>query len=580
MTAELSLDRTQLRSYAWGQHRDQAGMTRRAFLKAEGYTDEDLSKPIIGICNTWSELNPCNIHLRQVAEAVKRGVWQAGGFPLEFNTLSLNEVFWAPTTMLYRNLLAIETEEALRAQPLDAVVLLASCDKTVPAQLMAAASANIPAIMVTGGPLLSGRYRGEDIGVSTDLYRYWNEYRAGNITEEDLAELENSMCPSCGHCTIMGTASTMASMAEALGMMLPGGAAIPAVDARRYQFAEASGRQIMRLLEQDIRPSDILTPEAFDNAIRICMAIGGSTNVVIHLIAIARRLGIDLTLDRFDRLSRETPYLCAIKPSGPYMMEHLFEAGGIPAVMAELRPLLHLDALTVTGKTVGENLARARVLDRRVIAPLDQPLRPEGGIAVLHGSLAPTGAVIKQSAASPHLLRHRGPALVFNSAEEIQRRIVQERLEASEDTVLVMRYQGPLGAPGMPETGGSMPIPENLLKRGIRDVLRITDARMSGTAYGTIVLHVEPEAAAGGPLAVVQDGDEIEIDVLARRLDLLVDEREIQRRLAQWRPPERPWNRGYRALFLDHVLQASQGCDFDFLAKVDPETYRPPRRPV
>ncbi len=542
---------------------------RRAFAKGMGFSDEDLRRPVIGICNSWSELNHCNAHLRTLAEAVKRGVWQAGGWPLEFPTISLGEMFISPTAMLYRNLMAMDTEEMIRAQPLDGVVLLANCDKTTPAQLMGAASADIPAIMVTGGPMLNGRWRGQDLGACTDCRRYWTEYRAGTIGEEELGELEDALFRSSGHCMVMGTASTMASVAEALGMMLPGGAAIPAPDSRRLRLAEATGRRIVEMVEEDLRPSAILTRAAFENAIRVCVAIGGSTNAVIHLVAIARRAGVDLPLDLFDDLSRSTPLVASMRPAGANQMEQLFEAGGIPTVMRELLPLLHGGAATVTGRTVEENLDDVEPSGRReVVAPLAAPFAAEGGLAVLRGNLAPAGAVIKHAAASPHLQRHRGRAVLFGSVEEMTRRINDPALDVRPDDVLVLRNAGPVGGPGMPEAG-MIPIPRKLLEAGVRDMVRISDARMSGTAYGTVVLHIAPEAAVGGPLAAVQDGDEIELDVPGRRLELRISEEDLRTRLAlAGRPPmPKASRRGYGWLYAHHVLQADQGCDFDFCGR-------------
>jgi dihydroxy-acid dehydratase len=538
---------------------------RRAFAKGMGYTDEDLRRPVIGICNSWSELNHCNSSLRGLAEAVKRGVWQAGGWPLEFPTISLGEIFISPTAMLYRNLMAMDTEEMIRAQPVDGVVLLANCDKTTPAQLMGAASADVPAILLTGGPMLNGRWRGQDLGACTDCRRYWTEYRAGTIGDEELGELENALFRSAGHCMVMGTASTMASIAEAIGMTLPGAAAIPAPDSGRVRLAEETGRRIVAMVEEDLRPSRILTREAFENAIRVCVAIGGSTNAVVHLAALARRAGIALPLDRWDELSRETPMVASLRPTGKFQMQELHEAGGIRAVMRELLPLLHGDALTVNGKTVADNVATTETLRRDVIAPLAEPFAPEGGLAVLRGNLAPSGAIVKHAAASPALLRHRGKAVVFDSVEEMTRRVNDPALPVTEESVLVLRNAGPVGGPGMPEAG-MIPIPAKLLAAGVRDMVRISDARMSGTAYGTVVLHVAPEAAVGGPLAAVRDGDEIALDVPARSLALLVPEAEIARRLAA-RPPfvaGASARRGYGWLYANHVLQADAGCDFDF----------------
>jgi len=541
---------------------------RRAFAKGMGYTDEDLGRPIIGICNTWSELNHCNSHLREIAEAVKRGVWQAGGWPLEFPTISLGEIFLSPTSMLFRNLMAMDTEEMIRAQPMDGVVLLANCDKTTPAQLMGAVSADLPAIMITGGPTLTGRWQGKDLGACTDCRKYWTEYRAGTINDKEIGEIEESLFRSHGHCTVMGTASTMASIAEALGMMLPGAAAIPAPDSKRLRLAEESGRRIVGMVSEDLRPSQIVTRESIENAIRVCVAIGGSTNAVVHLIAIARRAGVELPLDLWDELSRETPFIAQIKPSGPYQMEDFYDAGGVPAVMRELMPLLHRDSITVTGKSISDNLADVPLtLRREVIASIDEPFGPEGGIAVLRGNLAPSGAIVKHTAASPRLLHHRGKAVVFTSVEDMTNRINDSDLPVNADSVLVLQNAGPVGGPGMPEAG-MIPIPSKLLKQGVRDMVRISDARMSGTAYGTVVLHVAPESAVGGPLAAVRDGDEIELDVSGRRLTLHLSEAEIAERVAN-RPARKPnelTRRGHGWLYVNHVLQADEGVDFDFCA--------------
>jgi dihydroxy-acid dehydratase len=539
---------------------------RRAFCKGMGLSNEDLEKPIIGICNTWSELNHCHRHLREVAEAVKRGVWQAGGLPLEFPTISLGETFLSPTSMLLRNLMAMDTEEMIRAQPIDGVVLLGGCDKTIPAQLMGAASADVPAIVVSAGPMLSGRYDHQHLGACTDCRRFWVEYRAGTLSSDELDVIEGALCPSTGHCMVMGTASTMASLAEALGMALPGCAAVPAPLSERMRIAEASGRRIVGMVREDLRPSRILSPEAFDNAIRVLMAVGGSTNAVIHLTAVAGRAGVSLPLDRFDQFSRQTPLLASIRPSGQFHMEDLYEAGGVPAVMKELEPLLHRDCLTLTGKTVGQNLGPIQPPERfrEVIATLEKPFNPEGGLVTVRGNLAPSGAVIKQSAASPHLLQHRGRAVVFSSLEDLAARVDDPDLDIGPGDVMVLQNAGPIGGPGMPEAG-YLPIPKKLLATGVRDMVRISDARMSGTAFGTVVLHVAPEAAVGGPLGLVQTGDEIELDVSKRRLELLVPEHELNARRMQWQPPTPAYTRGYGKLFLDHVLQAHRGCDFDFL---------------
>jgi L-arabonate dehydrase len=560
-----SSDRPSLRSRDWFGKRDRWGLGHRAWLRAEGFSERVFEgKPVIGICNSWSELNNCNAHLRQVAEAVKRGVWEAGGFPLEFGTISLGEMLMKPTTMLYRNLMAMDVEECIRAYPLDAVVLLCGCDKTTPAQLMGAASADIPALMVPGGPMLKGMWRGQELGSGTDVRRFWDEVRAGRMTEEEWCEIEGCVSRSAGHCTVMGTASTMACLAEALGMTLPGCADIPAADSRRLSIAEESGRRSVEMAVEGLCPSRILTPEAFENAIRVDMAIGGSTNAIVHLVAIAGRAGIELPLSKFDEISRTTPVIANVKPSGEFLMEDFNYAGGLPAAMKEISSLLHLNALTVNGKTLGENLARAACFNRGVIKPLNEPLRSEGGTVILKGNLAPQGAVIKQSAASPHLLRHKGRAVVFENGEDLLARLDDPKLEVDENSILLLKNAGPKGAPGMPEWG-HLPIPAKLLKAGVKDMVRLSDARISGTSFGTIVVHIAPEAAVGGPLAVVKDGDWIELDVPERRLELLVPEAEMRSRLAAWRPPAPHYERGYGKMYLDHILQAPEGCDFDFL---------------
>jgi L-arabonate dehydrase len=554
-----------LRSRKWFDPDDLWGMAHRSYLRAEGFTRQVFyGKPVIGICNSWSEMTTCNAHLRQVAEAVKRGVWSAGGFPLEFPTISLGEVLMKPTAMLYRNLMAMDVEECIRAYPMDAVVLLCGCDKTTPAQIMGAASADVPAIVVPGGPMLRGTWRGQLLGSGTDTRRLWNEKRAGTLSDEAWCEVEGSISRSPGHCMVMGTASTMTSMAEALGMTLTGSANIPAADSRRLAIAEESGRRAVEMAKEELRPSRVLTREAFENAIRADMAIGGSTNAIIHLVAIAGRVGIPLPLELFDEISRTTPFIANIKPSGAYLMEDMYYAGGLPAVMKELTPLLHQNALTVTGKTMGENVASAECFSRDVIKPLAQPLHPQGGTVILKGNLAPHGAVIKQTAASPHLQKHKGRAVVFENYADLTARVDDPRLDVDESCILVLKSAGPKGAPGMPEWG-DMPIPAKLLKAGVRDIIRISDARMSGTAYGTVVLHVSPESAAGGPLAVVRDGDEIELDVAERRLEALVSDAELKKRLSQWRSPAPHFTRGYGRMFLEHILQAHEGCDFDFL---------------
>lgn len=554
-----------LRSSAWFDRDDLDGFLHRAWLKTEGVSDVAFrGRPIIGICNSWSELTTCNAHLRDLAEAVKRGVLQAGGFPLEFPVISLSEPFMKPTTMLYRNLMAMDVEESIRSHPLDGVVLLCNCDKTQPASLMGAASADVPSIVVTGGPMLNGRWRGESLGSCSDCFRFYDERRAGRITEQEWSELESSINRSHGHCMTMGTASTMACLTEALGMGMPGGAAIPAVDARRGQLAEAAGQQVVALAQAGLRPSDILDDGAFENAVRVLHAIGGSTNAIIHLIAIAGRAGVDLPLERFDELSETTPYLVNLKPSGKYLMEEFFGAGGVPALMAEMGDLIRRDQMTVSGRTVGENIARARVLDAEVIRPRSSPLSPDGALVVLKGNLCPDGAVIKRTAADPKLLSHEGPAVVFEDIRDLAARVDDPDLDVEPDSVLVLKNGGPVGAPGMPEWG-SLPIPTKLLRRGVTDMVRISDARMSGTSYGAVVLHVAPESAVGGPLALVRTGDRIRLDVRARSLDVLIREEELVARRQAWSAPDDEDTRGYRRLFREHVLQANEGCDFGFL---------------
>jgi len=558
----------ELRSRQWFGSDTLQNMSNRAYLRAEGFTGGAFDgRPVVGVCNSWSELTTCNAHLRQVAEAVKRGVWAAGGFPLEFPTISLGEVLMKPTTMLYRNLMAMDVEECIRAYPLDAVVLLCGCDKTTPAQLMGAASADVPAIMVTGGPMLRGMFRGQALGSGTDTRRLYSEKRAGRLSDEEWCEVESCISRSAGHCMVMGTASTMTSVVEALGMTLSGCANIPAADSRRLAIAEESGRRAVAMAREGPRPSEVLTRQAFENAIRVNMAIGGSTNAIIHLVAIAGRVGINLPLELFDEISRSTPFITNVRPSGAFLMEDMFYAGGLPAVMKELDPLLHRNALTVSGKSIGEEVAGAECFNREVIRTLRDPLKPEGGTVILKGNLAPHGAVLKQTAASPHLLQHRGRAVVFESYSDLMARVDDPDLEVDENSILVMKNGGPKGAPGMPEWG-DLPIPKKLLEAGVRDIVRLSDARMSGTAYGTVVLHVSPESAVGGPLAAVRSGDTIELDVPGRRLELRVPEAEIKSRLGAWRPAAPHYLRGYGRMFLEHVLQAHEGCDFDYLRTV------------
>jgi len=560
-------DRPKLRSQDWFGRKDKLGFIHRSWMKAEGFPQEVFEgKPVIGICNSWSELTSCNAHLRQVAEAVKRGVWAAGGFPLEFPTISLGEPFMRPSTMMFRNLMAMDVEESIRANPLDAVVLLCGCDKTTPAQLMGAASADLPSIVVPGGPMLKGRWKNQEIGSGTDVWKFDDERRAGRITDEQFCEIEACMSRSAGHCMVMGTASTMTSMAEALGMTLTGSANIPAVDSRRYESAHRTGQRIVEMVAEDLRPSKIMTKAAMENAIRVNMAIGGSTNAIIHLKAIAGRLGLDLPLERFDELSREMPVILNVSPSGKYLMEDVYYAGGIPAVMNEILDLLDGSAITVTGKTIAENVAGAEVQDRDVIRTRGNPLQATGGTVVLRGNLAPKGAVIKTSAADPKLLQHTGRAVVFEDHDDLTARIDSDDLDVDETCVLVLKNGGPTGAPGMPEYG-NLPIPRKLLQKGVKDMVRISDARMSGTSFGAVVLHVAPESALGGPLAAVRNGDEIRLDVKNRRIDLLIDEHEMNRRLRSFEPREPFYDRGYGRLYIENVLQADEGCDFGFLVR-------------
>jgi dihydroxy-acid dehydratase len=568
---------SRLRSARWFESPGVGGFIHRAAIRSEGLSRAAFEgRPIVGICNSWSELVNCNVHFRALSEAVKRGVLQAGGLPLEFPTISLGENLMKPTTMLYRNLMAMDVEESIRSYPLDAVVLLGGCDKTVPAQLMGAASADVPAIMITGGPAEPAVFRGRQLGVGTDLWRLTDEFRAGRMTAEDYAELEAAAMPSVGHCNEMGTASTLTSLVEALGMALPGSASIPAVDARRYAAAEQTGRRAVELAPAGPRPSDLLTPAAFDNALTVLAALGGSTNAVIHLIALAGRLGVELPLERFDQIAGRTPLLANVRPSGEHLVEQLFHAGGVRALLAELAPLLDLDALTITGRTIGENVRDAQVEDRDVIASLEAPLGPTGAIVALRGTLAPDGAILKRSAASERLLRHRGRALVFEDVYDLAARIDSRDLDVDPDSVLVLQNAGPKGGPGMPEWG-QLPIPAKLLRRGVTDMVRISDARMSGTAFGTVVLHVAPESAVGGPLAAVASGDPVVLDVDARRLDLDIPPADLRRRLERLTPAEPKYRRGYGALYLERVLQANEGCDFDFLRRRDgEETSREP----
>jgi dihydroxy-acid dehydratase len=556
-----------LRSHAWFARQDKMGFYYRSWLKNRGFPQDQFeNRPVIGICNTWSELTPCNSHFRTIAEHVRFGVLDAGGFPLEFPVMSLGETLLRPTAMLFRNLASMDVEESIRANPLDGVVLLMGCDKTTPSLLMGAASVDIPTIGVSGGPMLRGIHCGKTIGSGTNTISMSEQLRSGQITLAEYHEAEADMHRSHGHCMTMGTASTMACMVEALGVGMPGNAAIPAVDARRNLLAREAGRRIVELVKSDTVLSQIMTRKAFENAIRVNAAIGGSTNAVVHLIAMARRVGVQLGLDDWDRLGRDVHCLVNLMPSGKFLMEDFFESGGLPVVIRELaeRGLIHADALTVNGRTLVENTREAQCWKPEVIHPFAEPFKRDAGIAVLRGNLAPDGAIIKPSAASPRLMRHTGRAVVFESVEDLHARINDDALDIDENSVMVLKYCGPKGYPGMAEVG-NMPLPPKLLKRGVTDLVRISDARMSGTAYGTVVLHTAPESAVGGPLALVENGDEITLDVHARSLHLHVDDAELARRRAAWQAPPPHAQRGYLKLYIDHVLQANDGVDLDFL---------------
>lgn len=555
-----------LRSQAWFGPDDVHGFMHRSWMKNQGWPHDVFDgRPVIGICNTWSDLTPCNAHFRELAEAVKRGVWEAGGFPLEFPVMSLGETNLRPTSMLFRNLASMDVEESIRGNPIDGVVLLMGCDKTTPSLLMGAASCDLPTIGLSGGPMLTGRFRDQTLGSGTGLWKMSEDVRAGKMSREDFLAAESCMSRSKGHCMTMGTASTMACMVEALGMGLPGNAAIPAVDARRTTQAHLTGRRIVEMVHEDLRMSKILTREAFENAIRANAAIGGSTNAVVHLLALAARIGVPFVLKDWDDLGSHVSCLVNLQPSGKHLMEDFYYAGGLPAVLKELadNKLLHTGALTANGRTIGENIADAPCWNRDVIHAYAAPFKPEAGIAVLKGNLAPNGAVIKPSAGSPHLFKHRGRAVVFEDIEDFHARINDEALDVDETCVMVLKNCGPKGYPGMAEVG-NMPLPPKILKKGITDMVRVSDARMSGTAYGTVVLHVSPEAAAGGVLALVQNGDMISLDVTARSLTLEVDETTLAARRKAWTPPTVP-DRGYVKLYVEHVLQADRGADFDFL---------------
>lgn len=554
-----------LRSTEWFGKDDKMGFVHRSWLRNQGHPDHMFrGKPVIGICNTWSDLTPCNGHLREFAEIVKRGVYEAGGFPLEFPVMSLGETIMKPTTMLWRNLASMDVEETIRANPLDGIVLLTGCDKTTPSTLMGAASVNLPTIVVPGGPMLNGKFRGKEIGSGTSTWQISEGLKAGTITTEDLIEAESCVSRSAGHCMTMGTASTMATMVEALGLTLPGAAAIPAVDSRKKVMAHLSGNRIVEMVKENMKMSDILTRDAFENAIKINSAVGGSTNLIIHLLAIAGRIGIELKLDDFDKLGSDMPLLLNLMPSGKYLMEDFYYAGGLPVIIDQLKDVIHSDAITINGKSIGENCAGAPCYNYDVIATLDKPFKVKAGIAVLKGNLCENGAVIKPSATSGELLHHRGRAVVFENIEDYHARIDDPDLDIDENCIMVLKGAGPVGYPGIPEVG-NLDLPQKLIKRGITDMVRISDGRMSGTAYGTVVLHISPESAVGGTLALVENGDMIELNVKKRSLILDVPEEVLQKRRDSWIPATPDVNRGYVSMFIQHVEQADQGCDFDFL---------------
>jgi dihydroxy-acid dehydratase len=559
-----------LRSHRWYGAQDLRGFGHRSRTAQMGYGRADYAgKPVIAIINTWSDISPCHSHFKSRAEEIKRGIWQAGGFPVELPAISLSENFQKPTTMMYRNLLAMEVEELLRSYPADGAVLMGGCDKTTPALLLGAISMNLPAIFLPAGPMLRGDWRGKTLGSGSDAWKYWADLRAGQLPESAWNEIECGIARSAGTCMTMGTAATMMSAAEALGFTLPGASSIPAPDSRHSQMATLVGRRSVEMVWEDLKPSDIVTPAAIDNAITTVLALGGSTNAIIHLIAIARRAGIELDLQRFDDKSNEVPVIANLRPAGTFLMEDFYYAGGLPALLSVLAPRLALDCISVTGRSLGENIAGARVHNPEVIRPLDSPTAPSGGLVILRGNLAPNGAVMKPIAAEPRLLRHAGRAIVFDDYAHMAARIDDPALPVDADSVLVLRNAGPRGGPGMPEWG-QLPIPKKLLAQGVRDMLRISDARMSGTSYGACVLHVAPEAYIGGPLALLCDGDVIELDVEQRRLDVRLSPEELTRRREAWRPPPPRFPRGYGRLFVEHIQQADQGCDFDFLTGTDP----------
>ncbi|EAZ81322.1 IlvD/Edd family dehydratase [Algoriphagus machipongonensis] len=559
------MKKKKLRSQDWYGRTGKDGFIYRSWMKNQGFPHHlfEGDKPVIGICNTWSELTPCNAHFRDLAEALKRGIWEAGGFPLEFPVMSLGECSIKPTAMLFRNLASMDVEESIRANPMDGVVLMCGCDKTTPSLVMGAASVDLPTMVLSGGPMLVGRFKGKKIGTS-DVWRFAEEFKTGKLSQEDFIEAEAAMSRSVGHCAPMGTASTMAGMVESLGLSLPDNATIPAADSRRKVLAHMTGMRIVEMVNEDLKMSKILTRKAFENSIMVNAALGGSTNFILHLTAIARRIGVELDLKDFDHFSSKIPLIANVQPSGEHWVEDLFYAGGLPAVMKELQKELHTDLITVNGRTIGENIEKAECYDRNLIGSMEKPIKPDSGIAVLKGNLCPSGAVIKPSAATPHLLTHTGRAVVFENIDEYKAKIDDPALDIDENCIMVMKNVGPKGYPGMPEVG-NMTLPKKILDKGIKDMVRISDGRMSGTGYGTVILHVSPESAIGGPLALVKNGDLIELNVPARTLNLLISEEEMEKRKAEFEPLKLPYERGYVNLFLDKVNQAHDGVDFDFL---------------
>tara|TARA_R110002020_G_scaffold410591_1_gene620266 strand:- start:188 stop:1906 length:1719 start_codon:yes stop_codon:yes gene_type:complete len=559
------MSKKKLRSQDWYGRTGKDGIIYRSWMKNQGFPHHlfEGDKPVIGICNTWSELNPCNAHFRDLAEALKRGIWEAGGFPLEFPVMSLGECSIKPTAMLFRNLASMDVEESIRANPMDGVVLMCGCDKTTPSLVMGAASVDIPSIVLSGGPMLVGRYKGKKIGTS-DIWRFAEEFKLGKMTQDDMIEAEAAMSRSVGHCAPMGTASTMAGMVESLGLSLPDNATIPAADSRRKVLAHMTGMRIVEMVNEDLKMSKILTRKAFENSIMVNAALGGSTNFILHLTAIAKRIGVEIDLEDFDKFSSMIPLIANVQPSGEHWVEDLFYAGGLPAVMKEIEKQLHTDLLTVNGKTIGENINKAQCHDRNLIGTFKKPIKPDSGIAVLKGNLCPNGAVIKPSAASPHLLKHTGKAVVFENIDDYKARIDDPQLDIDENSIMVLKNVGPKGYPGMPEVG-NMTLPLKLLKKGFHDMVRISDGRMSGTGFGTVILHVSPESAIGGPLGLVQNGDKISLDVAKRSLNLMISDEEMEARKQAFQPVSPAYERGYVNLFLDKVNQAHEGVDFDFL---------------